>query len=60
MTTTYAEDANKAVDALREWAKDHELPESPWDLPKDCPIWYMGLSLFQAGWALSKVRGELE
>ena len=57
----YENNADKAVEALREWNRKHcagPLPESPWDLPKDCPIWHMGLSAFQAGWALAQVKSE--
>lgn len=54
----YTASADRAVVALREWADGRDLPDDPWKLPKDCPIWNMGLSLFQASWALAAVRRE--
>lgn len=56
----YEEYAQAAVKALREWQKGRTepLPDDPWKLPKDCPIWNMGLSAYQAAWALARVRQE--
>lgn len=53
---SYTKTADAVVVALRDWAADRVLPTSAWELPKDCPLWSMGLSLFQASWALAVHR----
>lgn len=37
----------------------NELPEDVWQLPKDCPLWNLGLSLAQASGIHSVVRKRL-
>ena len=56
----YGSSIEKGRAALREWAakQDEKLPDDPWKLPSDCPIWSMGLSLAQASGILSAVRAE--
>jgi hypothetical protein len=54
---------DKAVSALDEWIKakgidPKTLPERPWELPKDCPIWSMGLSMAQAWSILDEARNR--
>lgn len=47
------------LDEVRKWmANGGVLPESCWDLPKDCPIWSMGLSAAQAQGIVNALRTE--
>lgn len=49
---------------LREWVEEvgataELLRSSPWDMPRDCPLWHLDLTLAQACAVLAKVRGEV-
>jgi len=49
----------KAELDLRQWLAahpDYTLPDSPWALPSDCPLWSAGLSMAQASGVLAVVR----
>lgn len=48
--------------AMRKWIAENgikELPSDPFELPKDCPLWEMNLSLAQAGGIVSALRREM-
>jgi hypothetical protein len=55
----YVAAINDGLEKAREWAATQEtLPDDPWALPKDCPLWSMGLSLAQASGILGRLRAE--
>jgi len=61
MNSEYERSIAEGLTLMRDWIADHEinpktLPESPWNLPKDCPLWHLGLSLAQASGILATVR----
>lgn len=58
MSTPYVALTDVALAKLREWAEGKDLPDDPWKLPKDCPIWKMGLTDFQAQFVLRRLRRE--
>jgi len=58
---SYESDCQNGLMTFREWAakQTDRLPDDPWKLPKDCPIWKLGLSLAQADGIFRTVRAEL-
>lgn len=59
--TAYASSIDNAVTAFREWRRanpDVTLSDNPWELPKDCPLWHLNLSLAQVSGVLGTVLGE--
>lgn len=60
LSTMYRLALNDGLEAMRKWVAEtnHELPDDVWKLPKDCPLWRMGLSMAQADCILSAVRNE--
>jgi hypothetical protein len=55
----YRENTGRGLDAMRIWAADKpDLTEDIWKLPKDCPLWNMGLSMAQAGAILAAIHWE--
>ncbi len=55
----YREMIATGLEQMREWAKyKPDLPNDPWKLPKDCPLWKMDLSLAQASGILNAIHWE--
>ena len=62
---SYQQNADDGLAAMNKWLAEkniqwRDLPDDPWKLPADCPIWKMGLSLAQAGWILASGRARNE
>lgn len=60
MSSPYETATNDGRRMLTEWMSQKgmtpaDLPCSPWDLPADCPLWKMGLSLAQVLWIVEIV-----
>ena len=57
----YESNIHAGVQAMRDWMTaqtlaPRDLPDDVWTLPKDCPLWTLGLSLAQASGILQSVR----
>ncbi len=57
----YEKAANAGVEVFRKWMEKegitaNDLPDSPWDLPTNCPLWTMGLSMAQSLCILGRAK----
>ncbi len=59
MSNPYTAAIGNGLDKMREWAADKpDLTDDVWQLPKDCPLWSMNLSLAQASGILAAIHWE--
>lgn len=62
MSSAYVGAIDDGLQKTRAWIKAKgltDLPEDPFKLPDDCPLWNLGLSLAQAGGIVAALRREL-
>lgn len=59
----YTAAIESGVQVMDEWMAANgitSLPDSVWDLPKECPLWTLGLSYAQAGGIHAQAKAKLQ